>query len=121
MSIASVVATPKLVLKAPFVLSFVHPHGGFPFNHLLIVGGDGELGGERPRTEEEGGQPSHGDQKDTTEEVEAAEEDLAALSREESGQEARDHGRGAGRSEAEVSREEVAADQRRSGAAEGER
>ncbi|KAK9121910.1 hypothetical protein Syun_019527 [Stephania yunnanensis] len=90
--------------------------------NILCVGfgGDEELGGERPRTEEEGGQPSHVDQRDTSDEVDAAEEGLAALSREESGHEAGDHNRGAGRSEAEVSREEVAADQRKSGAATGE-
>ncbi|KAK9086879.1 hypothetical protein Syun_029273 [Stephania yunnanensis] len=65
--------------------------------------------------EEEGGQTSHIDQRDTTEEVEAAAEGLAALNMEESGHEAGDRGMGAGRSAAEVSREEVAADQRSCG------
>ncbi|KAK9169109.1 hypothetical protein Syun_001249 [Stephania yunnanensis] len=55
--------------------------------------GDGELGGERARTEErKGGQPSHVDQRDTAEEVEAVEEGLVALSREESGHEAGERG-----------------------------
>ncbi|KAK9088701.1 hypothetical protein Scep_027783 [Stephania cephalantha] len=58
------------------------------------AGGTGSsLEGDHARTEErEGGQPSHVDQRDTTEEVEAAEEGLAALSREESGDEAGEQG-----------------------------
>ncbi|KAK9121610.1 hypothetical protein Syun_019227 [Stephania yunnanensis] len=64
-------------------------------------GGDGELGGEIARTEErEGGQPSDVHQRDTVEEVEAAEEGRRELSRAESGHESKGSREVRGRGEA---------------------